>query len=92
MSWLDYLKSAKAEPYGIALICKDPTATDQAKRQLYLARAKARELEDKSFDDLSISMSPHSDDILYIYHKTDEGAPDAESLRTETQAGDDKDL
>jgi hypothetical protein len=76
LDWLDYLKEAKAESHGRALVCKDSEAADSAKRQLYSARAKAREEGDKSFDDLSISQSPHSDHILLIYHRKEaEDAP-----------------
>jgi hypothetical protein len=67
VDWLDHLKNAQAEVIGIALICKDAQAADSAKRQLYSARATARSQGDKSLDSLSISMSPHSDDILLIY-------------------------
>ncbi len=87
MNWLDYLNEAKAEPVGLALICKDPDKADQAKRQLYSARANAREAGDKTYDTLSISMSPHSDEILYIYHR--EVNPDGEGLGTRTEIGDD---
>ncbi len=67
-TWLEYLEQAKAEPNGIALLCKSTEAADSAKRQLYSARAKARDKGNKTFDSLSISMSPHSDEILFIYH------------------------
>jgi len=73
MSWLELLKEAKIQPVGLALICKCPEGADAAKRQLYLARANARKAGDKTYDSLSISMSPHSDDILFIYQRTDEG-------------------
>ena len=75
-SWLEYLKAAKAKVVGLALICKCAEGADSAKRQLYSARAKARDAGDKTLDNLSISQSPHSDDILLIY-KTKEGADDS---------------
>lgn len=67
ISWISYLEQANAKPVGIAVICKCPEGADQVKRQLYLARAKAREEGNTALDSLSISMSPHSDDILFIY-------------------------
>jgi len=85
-SWLEYLKEAKAQPTGLALICHSAEKADQAKRQLYSARAKQRESGDTSFDSLSISMSPHSDEILFIYHSGDN--PDAESPRTTCEISD----
>ena len=88
MTWLDRLKEAKAEPVGIALLCKSAEAADSAKRQLYSTRAKARENGDKSFDDLSISQSPHSDEILYIYHRKGNEDEPPESLRAASEAGD----
>lgn len=81
-TWLSYLKDAEKEPFGLALICSSPKNADKAKRQLYLARATARKAGDKTLDSMSISMSPHSDDILFIYHKKDsekEHDSDAES-------------
>lgn len=79
MFWLDYLKNANAEPIGLALICKCPAGADLAKRQLYSARAKAREQGDKTLDSLSISMSPHSDEILFIYKREDKDNDSPES-------------
>lgn len=89
MTWLDYLKEANAEPVGLALICKCPDGADSAKRQLYSARAKAREAGDKSLDNLSISMSPHSDEILFIY-KTGESDESPQSVGTGREDGNDQ--
>ena len=86
MSWLSYLKDAAIEPVGLALICKCAEGADQAKRQLYLARAKAREGGDDSLDTLSISLSPHADDILFIYKRKE----DAESTREGSDLSDDQ--
>jgi hypothetical protein len=85
-SWLEYLNEAKAEPTGLALMCHSAETADQAKRQLYSARAKAREGGDNSFDSLSISMSPHSDEILYIYESEDK---DAQSTGSQAESCDD---
>ena len=83
--WLEYLKEAKAEPTGLALICHSAEAAHEAKRQLYSARAKARQSGDNSFDSLSISMSPHADHILYLYESEEQ---DAQSTGTQAEAGD----
>ena len=84
-SWLEHLEKAKAEPYGTALLCKSSEAADSAKRQLYAARAKAREAGNKSFDSLSISMSPHSDEILFIYHSKENLDEPSESPGTPSE-------
>ena len=90
-TWLEHLENAKAEPSGIALLCKDAAAADSAKRQLYSARAKARTSGNKTFDSLSISMSPHSDEILYIYEsqKKDNSDDSPQSIREGSEAGND---
>jgi len=88
-TWLDYLENAKAEPSGIALICKDSETADSSKRQLYLARAKARKEGNKSFDSLSISMSPHSDEILFIYHSKEISNDSPQSPGTTSEVSDD---
>ncbi len=80
MNWLDYLQQAHEQPVGLALICNSAENADSAKRQLYAARAKARDKGNKTFDALSISMSPHADDILYIYSR--EESEDNESAET----------
>jgi hypothetical protein len=67
--FLEILEKALAEPTGIALLCNSSEDADTAKRKLYEARAVAREAGNKEFDDLSMSISPHSGDILYVYHK-----------------------
>lgn len=88
-SWLKYLQEAKAEPFGLAIICNSASDADSAKQQLYSTRARAREDGDKSFDSLSISMSPHLDNILYIYESE---AKNAEVTGTESEASDDQNL
>jgi hypothetical protein len=77
MTWLEILKKSINSPHGIGVLCTDSQAADQAKRQLYLARAKDREagtVEGSNYDDLSISQSPHSTSILYIYVKKETDA------------------
>jgi len=81
-TWLSYLKDAEKEPFGLALICSSPKNADKAKRQLYLARATARKAGDKTLDSMSISMSPHSDDILFIYHNKDNSVKEAENAQS----------
>jgi hypothetical protein len=63
------LDSALKLPLGLALVCQDPTSADKVKRQLYAERARLREQGDSSFDVLSISISPFSDDTLFLYVK-----------------------
>lgn len=88
-TWLNYLQEAKAESIGLAIICNSASDADQAKQQLYSARARARESGDTSFDSLSISMSPHLDNILYIYESE---AKNAEVTGEKTQTSDDQNL
>ena len=89
MTWLELLESAKAQPIGLAVICKCPEGADSSKRLLYLARAKARDNGNKTFDSLSIAMSPHSDEILFVYNKPEtEEDSDAESPGTGSETGD----
>ena len=90
-TWLDYLNQAKAEPTGIAVMFRSSNDADIGKRQLYAARAKARDEGNKTFDSLSISMSPHSDEILYIYEsEATHESPEVE--RPTVEAGNSEDL
>ena len=75
MTWLSILEHAISSPSGTAVLCFNPEKADQAKRQLYQARAKAREAEDLRFDGLSISMAPHSNATLYVYTKGQGDSP-----------------
>ncbi len=85
-TWLEYLEQAKAEPVGIAILCHSPEDADTSKRNLYATRAKAREEGNKTFDSLSISMSPHSDEILYVYESE---VKDAQEPGEGSEASDD---
>lgn len=66
------LEKALHAEYGIAALCHSSEAADTLKRKLYECRALLREEGDRSFDTLSMSISPHSGDILYIYKRREE--------------------
>ena len=83
------MNEAKAEPVGLALLCNSATDADLAKRNLYVARANARKEGNTTFDSLSISMSPHSDEILYIYERE---VKDAEGIDEAAEASNGEDL
>ncbi len=72
------LERALLEETGIAEYCKSPQAADTLKRKLYETRATQREQGIDKFDVLSISISPHSEEILFIYKRPPGDSPPAE--------------
>ena len=65
-------REAYDEPVGRALICNNREAAEKVRQHLYLVRAKLRDnSEDNTcpFDELTISVSPHSGEILYVYRQ-----------------------
>ena len=83
--WLKILAEATNSPFGKALLCVSPEAADKSKRQLYVARAKAREQGNLDYDGLSLSISPHSDSILYIHHKGEEDEEESLEVNNDTE-------
>ena len=63
------LEEAINQPVGCVALCSSAEAADKLRRLLYVRRAQAREGGDFRFDCLSMSLSPHSGEILYIYRK-----------------------
>jgi hypothetical protein len=66
--YIELLEKTLLEPYGSAVLCNSNLSADRLRRSLYYAIAKLRDSGRSDFDDLSISICPHSEDILYIYH------------------------
>ncbi len=63
------LAFASKQPVGIAVLCHGAKEADKLKRKLYALRAAAREAGNKDYDELTLSFSPHSGDILYVYKR-----------------------
>lgn len=61
---------------GAAVICFSRESADRLRQCLYVARAKAREAGELKYDSLTLSISPHSENILYVYTQTSSGAPE----------------
>ena len=61
------LDLASEHGVGIAVLCTSREAADTLRQQLYVARARARQDGETKYDSLSLSISPHSAEILYIY-------------------------
>lgn len=73
--YLLVLEKALEQPVGLAAMCISTEAADTLKRKLYEARAKARDQGDHRFDLLSMSISPHSGEVLYIYKREENEEP-----------------
>lgn len=56
---------------GVAVLCTSREAADNLRQQLYVVRARARSAGETKYDELSLSISPHSAEILYIYKPKD---------------------
>ena len=67
--FLSLLQQALSEPIGVAVFCTSTAATDTLRQLLYVARGQARDAGEMEYDCLSLSIAPHTDDILYIYHR-----------------------
>ena len=68
-SWIDILDLALGEKTGVGLICHDREGADRARQRLYALRLSLREEGVSKYDSLSLSISPFSSEILYIYHQ-----------------------
>lgn len=67
--FLALLDKALSESVGIAALCTSREAADELRQALYIVRSKARESGEMKYDVLSMSISPHAGDILYIYRQ-----------------------
>jgi hypothetical protein len=67
------LVDAASQKCGVAVICHSADMADKLRRLLYVRRAKAQKEDERVYDNLSLSFSPHAGDILYIHKKE---APD----------------
>jgi len=63
------LKDAAESKHGLALLCHGAMAADKVRRLLYVRRAHAQKRGVRDYDSLSISFSPNSGDMLFIYTK-----------------------
>lgn len=70
--YISLMRSALEQKVGLAVLCTSREAADKLRQTIYVVRAKARESGDLSFDCLSLSISPHSSDILFVYKKPGE--------------------
>lgn len=68
MEYLALLDGAMKEAVGIAVLCHSREAADTLRQSLYVVRAKAREAGNMTYEELTLSISPHAGDILFIYH------------------------
>lgn len=68
--FLEILEKAVDHSVGFAVLCSSAEAADKLRRLLYVKRAEAREGGDVRFDCLSMSLSPHAGEILYIYKES----------------------
>jgi len=66
--YIALLDSALEQPVGIGVLCHTRDTADELRQALYIARAKAREAGEQKYEQLTLSISPHSSDILFIYH------------------------
>lgn len=66
-SWKAYLDQALATEWGIAILCHSREKADDVRQALYAERLRLREAGDNSYDALSLSISPHAGDVLYVY-------------------------
>lgn len=77
--------SAGGDFVGAAVLCRSVEAADKLRRILYIRRAKAQRAGNHQYDGLSISFSPHANDILYVYRKSEDNA---EESRASVEEGD----
>jgi len=70
-TYKEILQAALDNPFGAAVMC-NPGCAEKVRQQLYIARRLLREQDPEEnilLDSLTISFSPQSKDILFIYPK-----------------------